>query len=162
MANPHAVHPRPFYTPIDHRDGNYYAEPTFYGLAFVQQLAGATLLDNTFTADYTPVGSKELLHANASAYTARRADGKTVAAIINRDPVNDLLLHISGMSVSSVLRLASPDQDNPLASHDVTLGRATFVAERPFKPQLESAITLAGHAMPIRIPKASAALIFSR
>jgi len=158
MADPHAPHPRPFYTPIDHRDGQYLAQPVFYGMAFAQELAGATLLDSTLTADYTPVGSSAPAHANASAYVARRPDGRTVAAIINRDTINDLLVHITGMSTSSVLRLSAPAPD----SSDVSLGGAHFLAQRPFKPHLESAITLAGHSLPIRVPKASAALIFSR
>jgi len=158
MKNPGEAHPRPFYTPIANINGTYTAEPVFYGMLFAQQFAGATLLECNFDAAFTPVGATASVQANASAYAAIRPDGKTIAAIINRDQVNDLVLHTTGMSVSSVLRLAADSPD----SRDVTFARAVVTPTGKWDPRPESAMVAYGHNVPLRIPRASAVLLVSR
>lgn len=148
LKDPTVPHVRPIYTPIGHIADATFATPVYYGMAYFQNLVGSTLLDSTLTSGNS--ASLPLVTVCA----VRRTEGKTVASIINRDTDNDLIVHIAGMEPHRILRLTASAPD----STDVTLGGAHFVASRPFKPQMVSAIA----ATSIRVPKASAALIFSR
>ncbi|MGA1982124.1 MAG: hypothetical protein ABSG84_06600 [Acidobacteriaceae bacterium] len=86
LADPKAPHPRPSYTPIAEIDGKYTAEPVSFGMRFAQQFAGATIIPHDF--DPGP--------ANATAYAAKFPDGRTLAAIINKDPMRNLEVTIEG------------------------------------------------------------------
>jgi len=160
MKNPNEPHPKPFYTPIANINGTYTAEPVFYGMLFAQQFAGATLLDVDFNANFTPVNAPAGTTAtvNATAFAAIRPDGKTIIAVINKDLTNDLILHVTGAYPASVLHLEASAID----SHDVTFAGATVTANGVWNPKPNSAVVAYGHNAPIRIPKASAALLVSR
>ncbi len=97
IANPNEVHPRPFYTPIADFNGQYVAEPTFYGLRFAGHLAGGRMLPLTFSPGAV----------NATAYAAKLATGQTVVAIINKDPDHALPIDLAGYSVGRTLTAQS-------------------------------------------------------
>jgi hypothetical protein len=80
-GNP-ADHPHPYYTPIAHIGDRYLLEPVAYGMKFAGLFAGATMVP----LDFNP-GS-----VNATAYAARRPNGSTLLAIINKDATQDLRL----------------------------------------------------------------------
>jgi hypothetical protein len=86
MKDPTAPHPRPFYTPIAHIGEKYVAEPVSFGMRFAQEFAGATMVP----VEFDP-GS-----VNATAYAAKRPDGKTLVAVINKDAAQDLPVRLAG------------------------------------------------------------------
>ncbi len=88
-----APHPRPFYTPIADIDGQYVAEPGFYGLLFAGQFAGATIIP----IDFDPGA------VNATAYAARLPTGQTQIAIINKDEKQPLYLDLASYSMAQQL-----------------------------------------------------------
>jgi len=105
MKDPSQPHPKPFYTPIANEgtlagsgvDGKlnakYVLEPTGYGMKFVSDFAGGSLLP----IDFQPGA------ANATAYAVRRADGKVLLAILNKDETQALRLQLPPCSVMKVL-----------------------------------------------------------
>lgn len=97
ISNPNEVHPRPFYTPIADINGQYVAEPTFYGLRFAGHLAGGTMLPLTFNPGAV----------NATAYAAKLPSGQTVVAIINKDADHPLHIDLAGYSVGRTLTAQS-------------------------------------------------------
>ena len=86
MADPNAPHPKPFYTPIANEgtlagsgtdgklSGTYLLEPVGAGLKFAGAFAGCEMVS---------VSLKSAL--NVSAYGARRADGRVLVAILNKE-----------------------------------------------------------------------------
>jgi hypothetical protein len=90
MKDPKEPHPRPFYTPIADIDGKFVAEPVSYGMRFAQQFAGATMIPVEFDPG----------EVNATAYAAKRTDGKIILAIINKDATQDLELALPGWRVA--------------------------------------------------------------
>jgi hypothetical protein len=109
MKDPNQPHPKPFYTPIANEgtlagsgvDGKlnskYLLEPSGYGMKFVAEFAGNTLLP----VDFNP-GS-----VNATAYAARRADGKVLLAILNKDETQPLRLQLPPATLEKVLTAPS-------------------------------------------------------
>ncbi|HZQ42995.1 MAG TPA: hypothetical protein VFA99_07065 [Acidobacteriaceae bacterium] len=97
ISNPNEVHPRPFYTPIADINGQYVAEPTFYGLRFAGHLAGGIMLPLTFNPGAV----------NATAYAAKLPTGQTVVAIINKDADHPLHIDLAGYSVGRTLTAQS-------------------------------------------------------
>ncbi len=97
ISNPNEVHPRPFYTPIADINGQYVAEPTFYGLRFAGHLAGGTMLPLTFNPGAV----------NATAYAAKLPTGQAVVAIINKDADHPLHIDLAGYSVGRTLTAQS-------------------------------------------------------
>jgi hypothetical protein len=105
MANPNDPHPKPFYTPIANEgtlagsgvngklNSKYLLEPCGYGMKFVSGFAGGTLLP----VDFHPGA------VNATAYAVRRADGKVVVAILNKDETQTLELELPGARLEQVL-----------------------------------------------------------
>ena len=105
MKDPNQPHPKPFYTPIANEgtlagsgvDGKlnskYVLEPTGYGMKFVSEFAGASLLPVDFNPG--PV--------NATAYAVRRADGKVLVAILNKDETQPLRLQLPPCVLHQVL-----------------------------------------------------------
>jgi hypothetical protein len=120
MKDPNAPHPKPFYTPIANEgtlagsgvDGKlnskYVIEPVGYGMKFASAFAGTTLLPLDFNA-----GS-----VNAVAYAARRADGKVIVAILNKDATQDLAVTTPPGAILEVLSGPALDQ----AETDLTRG----------------------------------------
>lgn len=90
-------HPRPFYTPIANLNGQYIAEPDYYGLLFAGQFAGATMVPVDF--DPGPV--------NATAYAAKLPTGQPAVAIINKDDKQPLYLNLAGYSIGQQLTAPS-------------------------------------------------------
>ena len=109
MKDPNEPHPKPFYTPIANEgtlagsgvDGKlnskYVLEPTGYGIKFVSEFAGGSLLP----VDFNP-GS-----VNATAYAVRRADGKVLVAILNKDESQPLSLKLPPCALHQVLTAPS-------------------------------------------------------
>ncbi len=101
-----ARHPHPYYTPIAHIGSRYVAEPVSYGMQFAQHFAGAAMIAVDF--DPGPV--------NATAYAAKRPDGRLVVAVINKDAHAPLELK-PGIVARSQYRLEAAS----LTSTDVSL-----------------------------------------
>jgi hypothetical protein len=105
-----ASHPHPYYTPIAHMGNNSVLEPVAYGMMFANHFAGATF----FGLDFNP-GS-----VNATAYAAKTKAGKTLLAVINKDPKQTL--HLPQLTaLVAVAKLSAPSLDARSAS----LGRVT-------------------------------------
>jgi hypothetical protein len=109
MKDPNQPHPKPFYTPIANEgtlagsgvngklNSTYLLEPTGYGMKFVSEFAGGRLLP----VEFDP-GS-----VNATAYAVRRADGKVLLAIINKDEMQELRLSLPPCTLRQVLTAPS-------------------------------------------------------
>jgi hypothetical protein len=105
-----ASHPHPYYTPVAHIGDQYLLEPVAYGMKFANYFAGTTM----FAVDFDPKG------LNATAYAAKRKDGKTLLAIINKDPKQ--ALHLPQLtSLVGVQKLTAASLD----ARTATLGRVT-------------------------------------
>jgi hypothetical protein len=109
MKDPNAPHPKPFYTPIANEgtlagsgvdgklNGKYLLEPCGYGMKFVSGFAGTTMIP----VDFQP-GT-----VNAVAHAARRADGKVLLAILNKDETQSLSIALPNCRLSQVLTAPS-------------------------------------------------------
>jgi len=97
MNDAKVPHPKPFYTPIADIDGTFVAEPVSFGMRLAQQFAGATMVK----VDFDPG------EVNATAYAAKRADGRTLVAVINKDATRDLEIATQGFRASVVYRLTA-------------------------------------------------------
>jgi hypothetical protein len=109
MKDPNAPHPKPFYTPIANQgtlagsgvngklNGTYLLEPTGYGMKFVSPFAGTTMLP----VDFQPGA------VNAVAHAARRADGKVLLAILNKDETQPLHVALPRCTLLQVLTAPS-------------------------------------------------------
>lgn len=113
MKDPTVAHPKPFYTPIANEgtlagsgvngklNGRYLLEPVGYGMKFAARFAGTTLLP----VEFHPGG------INATAYAARKADGKIFVAILNKDTVQNLTITTPVADVIEVLSGPALDQN---------------------------------------------------
>jgi hypothetical protein len=90
LTNPNEPHPKPFYTPIAQIGDAYVAEPVSFGMRFAQQFAGATVIGVEFDPG----------DVDATAYAAKRPDGRTLVAVINKDATRDLELALPGFRVA--------------------------------------------------------------
>jgi hypothetical protein len=150
LANPNEPHPRPFYTPIADVDGQFVAEPVSFGMRFAQQFAGATIIPHDF--DPGP--------ANATAYAAKFPDGRTIVAIINKDPMRILNASIAGFRRASYRSLTAAS----LTSTDVTwnekaqhtVGHIPSLAERSL---IEGGQPAPDKGLEIQVAPASAVLL---
>jgi hypothetical protein len=109
MKDPNQPHPKPFYTPIANEgtlagsgvDGKlnskYVLEPTGYGMKFVSEFAGCRLLPVEFDPGAV----------NATAYAVRRADGRVMVAILNKDETQPLRLQLPPCTLRQVLTAPS-------------------------------------------------------
>ena len=109
MKDPNQPHPKPFYTPIANEgtlagsgvngklNGKYLLEPVGYGMKFVREFAGATMLPVEFNAG----------GVNATAYAVRRSDGKVLLAILNKDETQPLTLALPRGVLHEVLTAPS-------------------------------------------------------
>ncbi len=126
------------------------ARPIFYGMMLVEQFAGTTLVANAFD----PLG------ANATAYTAKAADGYRIA-LFNKDAARDLEVRIDlaglGMRRATAWRLTGPALS---ATSGVTLAGAPVepVSAR-WEPRNTQTLR-AGTTLSLALPRASAALLF--
>jgi hypothetical protein len=84
----------PICSPTTHQ---HIPQPTFYGMQFASNFAGATFID----LDFSPG------NVNATAYAAKLANGKIAVAIINKDPARSLEVDLSGFSSALFLRGSS-------------------------------------------------------
>ena len=132
MADPHAPHPRPFYTPIyDLENGHYVAEPIFFGMQFAQHFAGAQMLKPHFDPGAV----------NATAYAAIAPDGKHLLALINKDAAQPLTVRVPRMTCA--LALTAPALDSK-------------------EVRLDSSCKPVGKSGEVKVPPASALLLTSR
>ncbi len=105
MKDPNEPHPKPFYTPIANEgtlagsgvngklNGKYLLEPTGYGMKFVSGFAGLTMLPVQFNTGAV----------NATAYAARRADGKVHLILLNKDEAQMLDVEVGPCTAVEVL-----------------------------------------------------------
>ena len=116
MADPNAPHPKPFYTPIANEgtlagsgvdgklNGTYVLEPVGMGLKFAAAFIGCEVVPVTLDSPL-----------NVSAYAARRADGKILVAILNKEASQPLTLTAPNFQTITTLTGAS------LESHKATV-----------------------------------------
>lgn len=110
MPDPNAPHPKPFYTPIANEgtlagsgvdgklNGKYVLEPVGAGLKFAGSFAGCQVVQ---VALASPL--------NVSAYAARRADGKILVAILNKEASEPLAVTAPNFQTIATLTGASLD-----------------------------------------------------
>ncbi|HEY4380946.1 MAG TPA: hypothetical protein VGN01_11410 [Acidobacteriaceae bacterium] len=108
----HAPNPRPFYTPIADVNGKFVAEPVSFGMRFAQEFAGATAV----RLDFDP-GT-----VNATAYAAKRPDGKYILAIINKDATQALAPTVAGFRQAVCHFLKAPSLTSMEVSWNVRNG----------------------------------------
>ncbi len=123
MPDPTAPHPKPFYTPIANEgtlagsgiDGKlsptYILEPVGQGMKFAASFAGCTVLPATLTQSGDPL--------NAVAYAARRPDGKTLIAILNKEASTPL--QITAPHFQTLQTLTGPALDAHTAQVTTTV-----------------------------------------
>ena len=109
MKDPNEPHPKPFYTPIANEgtlagsgvdgklNGKYLLEPSGYGIKFVSGFAGGTMLP----VDFNPGA------VNAVAFACRRADGKVLLAVLNKDNAQPVTFSLHGARLHEVLTAPS-------------------------------------------------------
>lgn len=147
MADPNAPHPRPFYTPIyDEENGHYVAEPVFFGMELAQQFAGAQMVKMEFDPGAV----------NATAYAARRADGKRIVAVINKDAAQALHVNIPGARGACTAALTAPALDSKAVSWNGVVRPAEAIPSVGPEPALRCGVRAAGG---FPVPAASALLI---
>ena len=113
MADPNLPHPKPFYTPIANvgtlagsgtagkLSAEYVLEPVGWGMKFASAFAGATML---------PVSLAQTGAAlNLVAYAARRADGRVLVAILNKEA--DTPVQITAPRFQTLQTLTGPALD---------------------------------------------------
>lgn len=113
MADRNLPHPKPFYTPIANvgtlagsgvngtLSADYVLEPVGYGMKFAAAFAGATMRPVTLTQQGTPL--------NVVAYAAKRPDGKTLLAILNKEATESL--EITAPHFQAIAALTGPALD---------------------------------------------------
>ncbi len=101
-------HPHPYYTPIAHIGDEYLLEPVAYGMLFAGHFAGATMMP----VEFDP-GS-----VNATAYAAKRRDGKVILAIINKDALASVETRIPSHHSVIVLALTAPALTSTVVAFD--------------------------------------------
>lgn len=140
-----------FYSPFaGSRGEGFEARPLFYGMMLGQRFAGTTMV----------ACSLETGGADAVAYAARAQDGGMRIALINKDAAADLdiAIDLGGAGRGArVWRLQGPALDAPsgvtFAGAEVAQGSADW------RPRTEARIA-AGRQLQVRLPRASAALLF--
>jgi len=115
MADPNAPHPKPFYTPVAEIGGKYMLEPVAYGMMFAQRFAGATVVPVDFDAG----------GVNATAYAAKRADGRELIAVINKDATQALELDLRGWRLAERLTGRSLEANETHLESVIKSGSAT-------------------------------------
>jgi hypothetical protein len=105
LTDANTPHPRPYYSPIGHIDGQYIAEPVSFGMKFASAFAGATMME----IDFHPGP------LNVTAYAATQKNSRQILAIINKDTKPFFWDGLSGFV--PVDQLSAPS----LTSTDVTL-----------------------------------------
>ena len=139
-----------FYSPISTEPGTpVKAQPVFYGMMMANQLAGGTPL----RVDGMPAG------VNATAYGA--SEGRRwKLAIFNKDAQQGLDLAIRGphgMRAATAWRLEAPALDSTDA---VKLAGAEIGEHAAWSPRIVETIKVSHGIARIRVPAASAALVF--
>ena len=141
-----------FYSPFaGNRAEGFGARPIFYGMMLVEQFAGTTLVANTF----------DTAGVNATAYTAKSADGYRIA-VFNKDALRDLDVRVglSGLSAGrgKTWRLTGPALDATkgimLAGAEVAHGSAEW------HPRKTEIIPVRQGSLVLNVPRASAVLLF--
>jgi len=141
-----------FYSPFaGNRAEGFDARPLFYGMMLVEQFAGTTLVANAFDA----------AGANATAYTAKTADGYRIA-VFNKDAARDIDLDVdlAGLKArrATAWRLTGPRLDATtgiaLAGAEVAHGSAAW---SPDKTEL---VPVRHASLAVRVPRAGAVLLF--
>jgi hypothetical protein len=139
-----------FYTPIAGSPATgHFARPIFYGMLMANQFAGSTLFECGIDAS----------GANASAYAANTRAGVRVA-LFNKDATRDLLVRIPGkhsISKAPVWRLTSGALD---ATAGVMLAGTEIGADASWHPEEEETLKLEKNYFLLKLPRASAALVF--
>ena len=141
-----------FYSPFaGNRAEGFGARPLFYGMMLVEQFAGTRIVSNKFDAG----------GANATAYTAKAADGYRIA-LFNKDAARDLDVRVELVGLrarrAKTWRLTGPALD---ATKEITLAGAEVAhgsAEwRPLKTEI---IPVRHGSLALNVPRASAVLLF--
>ena len=145
---PQAVHSG-FYSPIQSEPGRgVKAMPVFYGMMLANQFAGCRMMRTEC----------DLQSVNAKVYAGRSGDEVRVA-VLNKNATTALPLTLRGAfraRSGRVWRLQGPSLD---ATEGVSLAGAEIGAHARWTPQPEP-VEAENEAMPLRVPPASAALLF--
>jgi hypothetical protein len=138
-----------FYTPISsEKNADVYAMPIFYGMLLANQFAGATFL----RAELKTV-------ANGTAHAARSPQG-TKVAVFNKDAVRPMNLTIHDtlkMGKVTAWRLEALALDS---TEGVTLAGESVQPHARWSPRTVETIAVKNGAAHLRVPAASAVLLF--
>jgi hypothetical protein len=139
-----------FYTPISTEPGMAVkAKPVFYGMLLANQLAGGTPVK----VEGMPAG------LNATAYAVRNGSGFKVA-LFNKDGAKSVDVSVrapSGVRKATTWRLQAPALDS---TEGVTLAGAEIGEHAVWSPREAERVSVKSGVARIRIPAASAALVF--
>ena len=139
-----------FYSPIRSEPGvEARAMPVFYGMMFAGQLAGGRVVRTHF----------DLRGANATVYAARLERG-LVIAVVNKDESKtvELMVRVSaGAARGSIWTLQGPRLD---ATEGVTLADAEIGPHAQWSPRKHEDVPIKEGKVRVRVPTASAALLF--
>ena len=153
MPDPNAPHPRPFYTPIAELNGHYAAQPIYFGMQFAQKFVGATMIPIKFNPG----------KVNATAYAARRADGKRIIAIINKDTTQKLHVDLAGIvgSCNRVLKAESLTSATVMWDNrfETISGYLTHMKTEGWKPDLYTCGSTQDAYHSVELPPATAVVL---
>jgi hypothetical protein len=139
-----------YYSPILSEPGRAIkAMPAFYGMLLANQFAGGTPLDV----------EGNLQGVNATAYAAKTDHGLKVA-VFNKDELKTIELSISAprkVRAATAWRMRAPQLDS---TEGVTLAGAEIHAHAQWSPKVVEPVEVRNGIARIRIPAASAALLF--
>ena len=139
-----------FYSPIRSEPGiDARAMPIFYGMMFAGQLAGRRVVRTHY----------DLRGANATVYAARLERG-LVVAVVNKDESKAAELNVrvpANVAKASIWTLQGPRLD---ATEGVTLAGAEITPHARWSPREHSEVPIQGGKARVRVPSASAALLF--
>ena len=141
--------PSGFYTPIASESGGVvHAMPVYYGMMLANAFAGTLLLQTEWKCG-----------ANATAYAARAGDGYRVA-VFNKDAGREISLSIGGLvkaKKTHAWRLTAPALD---ATEGVTLAGTEIGPPGVWEPKVVEPVAVTNGASRLRVPAASAVLVF--
>jgi hypothetical protein len=141
--------PSGFYTPIaSEKGGAVHAMPVYYGMMLANALAGTSLMRTELQST-----------ANATAYAGLARDGYRVA-VFNKSTAQEIALSIrtpKRVNKATGWRLLAPALDS---TDGMTLAGAEIEAHGVWAPKVVEAIPVNDGVTSLRVPAASAALVF--
>jgi hypothetical protein len=142
------------YTPICFQKGyfgqrgQFHVQPLYYGLLFFHSAARGRLI---------PVEISTTL--NVTAYATRDDDGHTCVAVINKEPLQSVIVQLQAPGFNSEATLIRLNADSLDAQEGITLAGSIVNEDGIWSPQAFEQIKADGNVYRVSVPAASAAAI---